>query len=115
MAGPDSGADRLAALLSEERRCLLAGDLGRLADLAPEKQALAEAFARRPVPADSDASRLASLARRNQALLEAAADGLRSALRRVIEVRNLHRGRGTYGASGLRADSADSAGIERRF
>ncbi|MBL9059769.1 MAG: flagellar biosynthesis protein FlgN [Mangrovicoccus sp.] len=115
MAGSDDGTGRLATLLAEERRCLIAADIDGLADLAAEKQALAEALALRPVPAGGDAARLAALARRNQALLEAAADGLRAALRRVTEVRNLHRGRGTYDASGLRADSADSAGIERRY
>ena len=115
MAGRDQGTDRLAALLAEERRCLLAGDIDRLADLAPEKQALAEALARQPRPAGSDVTGLATQARRNQVLLDAAADGLRAALRRVTELRNLHRGRGTYGAGGLRPDSADSTGVERRY
>lgn len=115
MAGRDQGTDRLAALLAEERRCLLAGDIDGLADLAPEKQALAEALARRPWPAGSEAAGLATQARRNQVLLDAAADGLRAALRRVTELRNLHRGRGTYGAGGLRSDSADSPGVERRY
>lgn len=119
MAGPDQGTDRLAALLAEERRCLLAGDIDRLADLAPEKQALAEALAealaRQPRPAGSDVTGLATQARRNQVLLDAAADGLRAALRRVTELRNLHRGRGTYGAGGLRPDSAESTGVERRY
>ena len=115
MAGRDQGTDRLAALLAEERRCLLAGDIDRLADLAPEKQALAEALARQPRPAGSDVTGLATQARRNQVLLDAAADGLRAALRRVTELRNLHRGRGTYGAGGMRPDSADSTGVERRY
>ena len=35
-------------------------------------------------------------------------------MRRVTELHNLHRGRGTYGAGGLRAESAESARIERR-
>jgi len=119
MAAVDPDLPRLTALLEEERRCLLAGNLAGLETLATEKLALASTLAttgnRRTAMEERDAARLGAAAQRNQRLLEAAAEGLRNAMRRVTELRNLHRGRGTYGAGGHRAESAESVRIERRF
>ena len=114
----DPALARISALLEEERRCLLSGDLAGLEALAAEKRALAGTLGgapdRRTADPGRDIARLGAAAQRNQRLLEAAAEGLRSAMRRVTELHNLHRGRGTYGAGGLRAESAESARIERR-
>ena len=118
MPAVDPDLARLKALLEEERRCLLAGDLAGLESLAAEKLALAGTLGasrnRRTAVAEGDAARLGAEVHRNQRLLEAAAEGLRSAMRRVTELRNLHRGRGTYGAGGFRADVAETAQVERR-
>ena len=112
MAAVDPALVRMAALLEQERRCLLSGDLAGLEALAAEKVALAGSLG---LAADRrDVARLGAAAQRNQRLLEAAAEGLRSAMRRVTELRNLHRGRGTYGAGGFRADGAETALVERR-
>ena len=91
----------LAELLERERAMLLANDLDGLDALAEEKEALMRAVA----ASGADRTTLARLARaaeRNGALLESVARGIRSAMRRIREVREGGAGLKTYGVNGER-------------
>ncbi len=91
----------LDALLTRERAMLLANAFEGLPTLVDEKAALMRAVA----ASGADRATLARLSRAaeaNGALLEAMARGIRSALRRVREVREGGAGLRTYGANGER-------------
>ncbi|MCA8878671.1 MAG: flagellar biosynthesis protein FlgN [Rhodobacteraceae bacterium] len=108
--------DELEAVLDLERRHLLAGELAELELLADRKADLINRISRQRSGKGVDASeRLRKAAERNQALLLAAAEGLRTVMRRVAELQNLHHGRGTYDEGGVRATPLEPSRITRRF
>ncbi|TDL81530.1 hypothetical protein E2L08_05270 [Palleronia sediminis] len=110
----DDAAERAAALLTEERRLLLAGDLGGLATLLPQKEALAEALrGMKMTVADLEALRRDTA--RNRALLDAARNGLEAARARIDDIREASQPR-TYSRRGERRclDGASGGKLERR-
>jgi len=111
---PDAAATALAALLEEERTALQAGALDQLAELGARKAALVDRLAAGAMP-PSDATGLAAAAERNQKLLAAAAEGVRTAHRRVCELRTLAAGGGTYDASGQRQTGSTPPRLARRW
>lgn len=106
----DRSLDRIFALLRD----------GRLDDL---KDALTELETRLRAPPVAGPpvtgpvlDRLRRKAERNAACLKGAAQGLRSARRRIVEVRAAATGLGAYDAQGQRVDAAATAArINRRF
>jgi flagellar biosynthesis/type III secretory pathway chaperone len=109
---------RLTRLLEQERRALTAGDLSRLARLAPRKAMLIEhieSAARESVPPEAEAlmQTVRSLAHRNARLFDAALSGITDA--RALLTRAREGGRGqTYGRDGARAALEPQAGSLHR-
>ena len=110
---------RLTRLLEQERKALMAGDLSRLARLAPRKAMLLEhieaAIARDPPPPEAEASlqTIRSLARRNARLFDAALTGINDARALLSRTRNGGRGQ-TYGRDGARAELEPQPGTLHR-
>jgi hypothetical protein len=92
--------DRLESLLARERAALLRGDLHAVGALAQEKEALADALARRGPGAAGSLRRLGEMARRNQALLDGALQGIRLAGARLAACRRLRGAMETYDPQG---------------
>lgn len=106
----EGNLDRIFALLRD----------GNLADLAAALSDLEAALGGAPVAGVPVGERtLAGLRRkaeRNAACLKGAARGLRSARRRIAEVRAAATGLGAYDARGQRLDAATvAARVNRRF
>ncbi|MEL7211323.1 MAG: hypothetical protein AAGK92_01600 [Pseudomonadota bacterium] len=91
---------KMIRLLESEREMLLGGDLGGLAELSKEKEALLPNM--RHLDGDAQ-TRLRSAADQNHALLGAAMRGLRGAIRRINAISGAGAPLQTYAANGDRA------------
>ncbi|WP_370399797.1 flagellar biosynthesis protein FlgN [Sulfitobacter sp. JB4-11] len=110
------GVVALNTLLDAEREALLQGDLESLADMLPTKEALIEDMNEAP-PADIAAVQaLGGKVRRNQLLLDGALEGIRAAVKRMAEMREIRAGLETYGADGQKRQIATDAtnSVEKR-
>lgn len=100
--------------IERERRILRSGRISELADLVEDREkalALLDA-ARGNGPA---LQRLRSEVHRNNALMEAAASGLRSAIKRISDLRAASGPIGSYSASGQRMEiGSNSPTVERK-
>lgn len=110
----DDPIAELETLLARERDALLAGEFGGLEAFGARKESLFRRLdARRGTPA-----RLAALkaqSERNGELLTAAARGLKTAMRRVAEIRSAHGPLKTYSPNGEAQTHSGGAGrLERR-
>jgi hypothetical protein len=122
MSDPDPvaapGGDPAAALsqlLSEERACLLSGDLAALPRLIAAKERLLSRVEAAPAPPTAVLARLRDAAERNQGLLDAALRGVQAARARLETVRNGGPALNTYDASGRGATLGDRGpSVERR-
>lgn len=117
MSSPET--DRLVAeveaLLAEERRLLLDGQLEGLAPLQERKETLAARLAPlRPQLPPEQVARLHGQALRNQALLTAAAQGVRGIANRLAVIRQIAAGDGTYSPDGTRRRLGQLPRHERR-
>lgn len=105
--------DRLSQILEIERTALLAGDLGALEALGPEKEAIAATFD------ESDGRELQSISgalARNGALLAAARDGVTTVLSTLQNQRTARSTLSSYDSSGKATTiSKTPHGTERRF
>ncbi|MCC5973101.1 MAG: hypothetical protein JJT81_03520 [Rubellimicrobium sp.] len=97
MTGDDLAA--FLALLEAERRALMIADFGSLQQLEPEKTALLDRLLRNGIEPGS-AEALLQAVRRNDMLLRAALDGLRSAILRLSELKDLRTGFQGYSPDG---------------
>jgi flagellar biosynthesis/type III secretory pathway chaperone len=102
MADPEtqSAVDQLDALLEEERDALLSGDLERLNDMLPSKEALITTL---NTDADTDHPGLQHLnikVRRNQLLLDGALEGIRAVAKKMAHIRETRGAIETYDAEG---------------
>ena len=91
--------DEVERLLDDERAALVSGNLPAIEEIAARKAALADRLAGARVASET----LAALKRRaeeNAALLDAAARGLRTATRRLSEIRSANGPLRTYGQDG---------------
>ncbi|MFC7702621.1 hypothetical protein ACFQXB_00250 [Plastorhodobacter daqingensis] len=93
----------LADLLGEERRILLEGRLGQLADLVRRKQAALERLQAGRAPDEEVLAQLRALAQANLGLLEAAAEGVAAGQRRLAQLRSDVRGWRSYDSQGHRS------------
>ncbi len=94
-------ADALCRRLQDMRTLILSGDFEALALAAEELSAHAARLDTDP-PSRSELGRVRDAAARNAALLLAAGQGIRSAERRVREIRDVVVSARTYGPDGLR-------------
>lgn len=97
-------SDQLHRDLDAITQAILTGDLARLSELT---RALEQTLTRPGALAGSNAlTALQAKVDRNATLLRAAQRGLRSAQRRLAEIRGVSRGLSTYDADGHRAFKA---------
>lgn len=92
----------LEGLLDLERKALIEGQLDQLGRMLSEKERLIESVGLDAIARSDQMLRLRKKVERNQALLESAADGVRSVINRMAELRRVRRGLNTYDASGRR-------------
>lgn len=107
--------ERLQALVAEEHRALLEGDLHALGDILEEKEILvAELEDLQPAPEDVSSVKVAL--RRNQELFDEALKGIRAVADRLAEYQRAKTMLETYDAKGrrLRIKGLESSRIERR-
>ncbi len=108
--------DALDRLLDAEKAVLLRGDLEKLAEMLPQKEALIDAV---NAMGDRDLPGLQSIdgkVKRNQLLLDGAMEGIRDVARRLAVLRQLRGSLETYGSDGkkLNIDVAPDHSVEKR-
>ncbi len=104
----DDPAQRLCALMDEERQALLVGDLGEVARLVGPKEALLQV-----VGQAADASGLGLLeakAHRNRDLLLAAQSGLTAGLKRLEALKTTQNSLSVYTSEGHRRQMPRATG-----
>ena len=108
--------DALDDLLEAERQALLSGDLVKLAEMLPAKEALMNALNddwQTNLPALIE---LDGKVRRNQLLLDGALEGIRDVAKRMSALRQMRNSLETYGSDGKKQNieiAADHS-VERR-
>ena len=104
-----AAADALEDLLDHERRLILSGQIDGLLRASGEKDRL---LARLPGAGENAEvlNRLRRKADRNQKLLAAAAQGLKSAARRIEAMKTSTTSLRTYGRDGAAADLTNAPG-----
>ena len=108
--------EALNSLLDEERAALLEGNLERIAEMFPQKEALIEDLSQKP-PADVAAVQaLGGKVRRNQLLLDGALEGIQAAMLRMTALREIRAGLETYGPNGKkhRIATDNFSSVEKR-
>lgn len=100
---PERVMHAAAALLDRERAALLRGDLGAVAALAREKEALLVRLVPGPGADPALLETLRTRAERNQTLLDAALHGIRLVSERLAAYRNVRRAMDTYDPQGRKA------------
>jgi hypothetical protein len=96
----DTNFGALDALLEEERTALLSGDLEKLTDMLPRKEALIDALngiLHTDIPTLQS---LDSKVKRNQLLLDGALEGIRNVAQRLATLRRLRGSLETYDSDG---------------
>ena len=106
--------DALLNNLDAEREALLTGRLGRLGDLAEERERLVTALTQNGAGAEA-LKRLRGAAERNQGLQEAAAEGIRQAMGRLRSLREAQGPIGSYTETGGAVQiGPDRQSVERK-
>lgn len=103
----------LEDLLDRAHQAVRVADFKALAQIEPLLDAAAERF--EPGRDTGLLERIRHKAARNATCLMAAQKGLKSAVRRLEEVRRAAAGLSTYDGKGKRSDALAGNGIERRF
>ncbi|MCA0920382.1 flagellar export chaperone FlgN [Pseudooceanicola nanhaiensis] len=96
--------DALDALLEEERRTLLSGDLTAIRGLLERKEALVEQLGALEGAAQRELEGLQVKALRNQALLDGTLRGIRTVANRMGTLRRIRRTLETYDEAGRRQE-----------
>lgn len=97
---PQTLINRLDALLEDERRALLDGDLDAIASLMERKEALIDTLNAQDPGEQRDLEALQGKVDRNQALLDGALEGIRKVAGRMAAFRKIRRTLETYDRSG---------------
>lgn len=108
--------DRLSSLLDEERRLVLAGELGALEGLLSDKEALIDNVNASSVT-DTDALKALDIKlRRNQLLLNGAMEGIQAVSLRLAALRSIRDTVETYDATGRKKkyDTKQKNRLEKR-
>ena len=108
--------DALDDLLEAERAALLSGDLIKLTEMLPIKEALMNALSEENHANLPALVQLDGKVRRNQLLLDGALEGIRDVTRRMAELRRLRGSLETYDSDGKKRniDVATDHSVERR-
>jgi len=112
----DINLDALDKLLDAERIALLEGDLVKLTEMLPTKEALMNALNEE---GQTDLPALVELdgkVRRNQLLLDGALEGIREVANRMSALRKMRSSLETYGSDGKKRniEVATDHSVERR-
>ena len=97
---PQSLINQLDALLDDERRALLEGNLEAIATLLDRKETLIDALNAQEPGAKTDLESLQGKVNRNQALLDGALQGIRKVAGRMSAFRKIRHTLETYDESG---------------
>ena len=113
---PQTLINRLDALLEDERRALLEGDLEAIAALLERKEALIDALNAQDPGTKTDLESLQGKVERNQALLDGALQGIRKVAGRMSAFRKIRQTLETYDESGRKQAIQGDVGhrIEKR-
>jgi flagellar biosynthesis/type III secretory pathway chaperone len=108
--------DALDALLEDERRVVLAGELDAIPDLLQRKEALFDQLNKARFENGADLEMLQSKMSRNQALLEGALRGIRAVADRMSTLRRMRNSLETYDRQGQKQSFTTKPGnkIEKR-
>ncbi|MDJ0822739.1 MAG: flagellar protein FlgN [Paracoccaceae bacterium] len=109
-------AEKLTALIEEERQALLNGDLDSIEKVIERKQELIVQIANTPPNSPDELEPLRLQLRRNQVLYDHALAGLRNVADRLGTLRRLRKSLDTYDAYGQRQSIEDTTEnqLERR-
>jgi flagellar biosynthesis/type III secretory pathway chaperone len=116
MATDSNPISQLSDLLDKERKALLDGNLERVAQLLPPKEALIDQMNRVPQTDLASMQMLDGKVKRNQLLLDGALEGIRTVATRIEALRRVRNSLETYGADGKRraVSVEDNTTVERR-
>lgn len=103
--------DSLDDLLDEERRALLAGNLGEIARLHTRKEQLIDALNQLHADNSINLEPLNSKLLRNQSLLNTALTGIRSVAQRLAAIRRVRQSLDTYDSRGRK--TSVEMGVDR--
>jgi flagellar biosynthesis/type III secretory pathway chaperone len=108
--------EQLDALLEQERKALLAGDLQEIATLYDQKERLIEALNMSEHRDLAHLMRLDGKVRRNQLLLNGALEGIRSVTQRMAALQQVRQSLETYDRDGQkkRIDIRTDHSVEKR-
>jgi flagellar biosynthesis/type III secretory pathway chaperone len=108
--------DALDELLDVERTALLTGDLVKLTEMLPAKEALMNALSGEGQTNLPALIELDGKVRRNQLLLDGALEGIRDVAKRMSALRQMRGALETYGSDGKKhnIDVAADHSVERR-
>ncbi|MEX1234570.1 MAG: flagellar protein FlgN [Roseovarius sp.] len=99
--------DRMDALLDEERRALLKGNLEAIGTLLARKEALIDQLNALDPDGTKRIDQLQGKVMRNQALLDGALQGIRTVAGRLTALRRIRRTLETYDRSGRKSAISD--------
>jgi flagellar biosynthesis/type III secretory pathway chaperone len=100
--------DKLGALLDEERRALLNGDLETIGALLKRKEALIDTLNAGKPDNQTETTHLRGKALRNQALLDGTLQGIRTVASRLAAFRKIRRTLETYDRTGHKSEISDA-------
>ena len=110
MNGPSRMSKKLDALLEQEYRALLGGDLKAIEDLGAQKVELLEKVSGLPLDDLSRFSALRLRLIRNQMLAQSAIAGMRNAITRAKDIRDVSSSLRTYRQDGQKTSVAMRSG-----
>jgi hypothetical protein len=113
---PFANFEKLDELLEAEREILLAGDLEKLVEMLPRKEALIDTLNHGELRGGETLTRLDGKIRRNQLLLDSAMEGIRTVSRRLAALRRVRSSLETYDSKGRKQQIEIGAGnsVEKR-
>lgn len=116
MAKSDELILELDKILDQEKSALLSGDLDALANIVTEKERLVEALNAAELTASEPLRQVSDKVSQNKVLLESALDGIRSAARRLAELRRARKTLDTYDRMGKknRIEEPSESQVEKR-
>jgi hypothetical protein len=116
MTKPDDIIVELDKVLDQEKAALLSGNLDELAKLVTKKERLVEALNAADLTVSDPLRQVSDKVSQNKVLLESALDGIRTAARRLAELRRARKTLDTYDRLGRknRIEEPIETNVEKR-